>query len=159
MIRRTIVTRYKDTILRLYKSLVRPKLEYCMQVWSPYLKQDMEKLDKVQRRATKMIQGYKDLSYEERLIRGRLTTLEKRRSRGDLIEAYKIITGKASIQSERFFELAPSKVTRGHIYKLFKKRKGTLGQTFFNARVVDLWNALDDSILCQWIMLQLLKES
>ena len=39
------------------------KLEYCIQVWSPYLKQDMEKLEKVQRRATKMIQGYKDLSY------------------------------------------------------------------------------------------------
>src|SRR6218665_39569 len=41
MIRRTIVTRDKDTILRLYKSLVRPQLEYCIQVWSPYLKQDM----------------------------------------------------------------------------------------------------------------------
>src|SRR6218665_3335088 len=75
MIRRTIVTRDKDTILRLYKSLVRPQLEYCIQVWSPYLKQDMEKLEKVQRRATKMIQGYKYLSYEERLIRCGLTTL------------------------------------------------------------------------------------
>src|SRR6218665_1356991 len=47
MIRRTIVTRDKDTILRLYKTLVRPQLEYCIQVWSPYLKQDMEKLEKV----------------------------------------------------------------------------------------------------------------
>src|SRR6218665_2808252 len=113
MIRRTIVTRDKDTILRLYKSLVSPQLEYCIQVWSPYLKQDMEKLEKVQRRATKMIQGCKYLSYEERLIRCGLTTLEKRRTRGDLIEAYNIITGKESMQSERFFELAPSKVTRG----------------------------------------------
>ena len=52
--RRTIVTRDKDTILRLtYKTLVRPQLEYCIQVyWSPYLKQDMEKLEKVQGRAT-----------------------------------------------------------------------------------------------------------
>ena len=55
MIRRTIVTRDKDTTLRLYKSLVRPQLEYCIQVWSPYLKKDMEKLEKVERRATKMI--------------------------------------------------------------------------------------------------------
>src|SRR6218665_3350092 len=48
--------------------------------------------------------------------------------------------------SLRFFELAPSKVTGGHRYKLFKKRKGTLGQKFFSARVVDLWNELmDDS--------------
>src|SRR6218665_2030143 len=86
-----------------------------------------------------------DLSYEERLIRCRLTTLKKRRSRGDLIGAYKIITGKESIQWERFFELPPSKGTRGHRYKLFKKRKGTIGQKFFSARVVDLWNELDDS--------------
>ena len=92
-----------------------------------------------------MIKGYKYLSFEERLIRCGLTTLEKRRSSGDLIEAYKIISGKESIQWERFFELAPSKVTRGHRYKLFKKRKGTLGQKFFSAGVVDLWNALDDS--------------
>jgi len=42
MIRRTIVTMDKDTILRLYKSLVRLKLEYCIQVRNPYLKQDME---------------------------------------------------------------------------------------------------------------------
>src|SRR6218665_3710877 len=48
MIRRTIVTRDKDTILRLYKSLVRPQLEYCIQVWSPHLQQDMEKLEKAQ---------------------------------------------------------------------------------------------------------------
>ena len=54
---------------------------------SPYLKLDMEKLEKVQRRATKMIPDYKYLSYEERSIRCGLTTLKKRRSRGDLIEA------------------------------------------------------------------------
>src|SRR6218665_3837801 len=138
MIRRTIVTRDKDTILRLYNTLVRPQLESIPET-------DMEKLEKVQRRATKMIQGYKYLSYEERFIMCGLITLEKRRSRGNLIEAYKIIIGKESIQSERFFELAPSKVTRGHRYKVFKKRKGTLGQKFFSARVVDLGNALDDS--------------
>ena len=70
------------------------------------------------------------------MIRCELTTLEKRRSRGDLIEAYKIITGKELIQWERLFELAPSKVTRGHRYKLFKKRKGTLGQKLFSARLL-----------------------
>src|SRR6218665_3600351 len=81
MIRRTIVTRDKDTMLRLYKTLVRPQLGYCIQVWSPYLKQDMEKLEKEQRRATKMIQGYKYLSYEERLIRCGLTTLRSEERR------------------------------------------------------------------------------
>ena len=90
------------------------------------MKQDMEKLEKVQRRATKMIQGYKDLSYEERLKRCGLTTLGKRRKRGDLIKAYKIITGKEAIQWDRFFELASSKVTWGHKYKLFKDRKSVV---------------------------------
>ena len=71
--------------------------------------------------------------------------MERRRSRGDLIEAYKIITGKETVQKEKFFELAPNKATQGHRYKLFKKPKGTLGQKFFSARVVDLWNSLDDS--------------
>jgi len=40
-----------------YKALVSLQLEYCIQVCNPYLKQDMEKLEKLQRRATKLIQG------------------------------------------------------------------------------------------------------
>ena len=64
---------------------------------------------------------------------------------GDLIEAYKIITGKESIQWERFFKLAASKVTRGIDTNYLRKRKGTFVQKFFSARVVDLWNELDDS--------------
>lgn len=71
--------------------------------------------------------------------------LERRRSRGDLIEAYKIITGKEALPWERFFALAPNKATRGHRYKLFKKPRGTLGQRFFSARVVEVWNGLGDS--------------
>src|SRR6218665_1628965 len=105
----------------------------------------MEKLEKVQRTATKIIHGYKDLSYEERLKGCGLTTLDKRRSRRDLIEAYKIVTGKEAMRWERSFELAPIKITwGGHWYKLFKKRKGILGQKLFSARVVDLWNELGD---------------
>lgn len=85
MIRRTMVSRDKDVILKLYKSLVRPHLEYCVQVWSPSLKRDIKIIEKVQRRATKMIKGMHCLSYDERLLRCRLTTLERRRIRGDLI--------------------------------------------------------------------------
>src|SRR3984885_14802084 len=54
-------------------------------------------------------------------------------------------TGKEALLWERFFELAPNKATRGHRYKLFKKNRGTIGQRFFSARVVELWNGLDDS--------------
>src|SRR6218665_1618295 len=88
------------------------------------------KTGEVERRATKMIQGYKYLGYEERLIRCGLTTLEKRRSRGDLIEAYQIIIGKESIQSERFFESAPSKVTRGTDTNYLRKGEEHQGRHF-----------------------------
>ena len=77
------------------------------------------------------------------LIRCGLTTLEKRRSRGDLIEAYKIITGKESIQWERFLKLAPSKVTRSTDTNY--KERNIRAEIFLSARVVDLWNELDDS--------------
>jgi len=78
------------------------------------------------------------LSYEEKLKMCRyLTTLQRRRSRGEFIEAYKIITEKkAELQWEKFFELAPRKALTATCrarYKLFKKLKGALGQTFFSA--------------------------
>ena len=64
-------------MLLLYKSLVRPHLDYCIQVWRPYLQKDIDILEKVQRRATRMVEGFKGLSHEERLKRLHLTTLEK----------------------------------------------------------------------------------
>ena len=64
MTRRTFTCRDEQTIIQLYKSLVRPHLEYCVQAWRPYLSQDIEMLEKVQRRAIKMIYGFSDLSYK-----------------------------------------------------------------------------------------------
>ena len=64
----------KDIIVRLYKALVRPKLEYCVQAWCPYLKKDIDKLETVQARATRLIDGCKSLSYENRLKHTGLTT-------------------------------------------------------------------------------------
>src|ERR1043165_932866 len=105
-IKRTVISRDKNIFLNLYKTLVRPHLEYCVQVWSPYTKKDKEGLEKVQRRATKMIRGFGKMTYEERLVNCGLTTLEKRRCRGDLIETYKLMTNKEEIPYSRFFQLA-----------------------------------------------------
>ena len=67
MIKRTFTFKRKDNLLQLYKCLVRPHLEYCMQVWNPYLKKDIDLLEGVQRRATNMILGYKRYCYKDRL--------------------------------------------------------------------------------------------
>ena len=77
-------------MIPLYKAIVRPHLEYCIQAWRPYCKKDIDTLECIQRRATKIIPELRDLSYEERLKECGLTTLETRRLR-DQIEVFKIL--------------------------------------------------------------------
>ena len=67
LIRRNITYKGKKLIIHLYKAIVRPHLEYCIQAWRPYRKKDIDTLERIQRRTTKMIPELRDLSYEERL--------------------------------------------------------------------------------------------
>ena len=78
MIRRNITYKEKSLIVPLYKAIVIPHLEYCIEAWSPYLGKDIDMQAKIQRRATKLIPGLTDLRYEERLKECGLTTLETR---------------------------------------------------------------------------------
>ena len=78
MIRRDLTYKEKSLIVPLYKAIVRPHLEYCIQAWNPHLRKDIDMLEKIQRRATKLIPGLRDLRYEERLKECGLTTLETR---------------------------------------------------------------------------------
>ena len=119
-------------------------MEYAVQAWSPYLKKDIECLEKVQRRATKLVKGFRKLSYEQRLHKLGLTTLADRRLRGDLIEAYKIITGKEKLKIGDFFQFSDTVYNlQGHCYKL-----ATIGsrlevrRNFLSQRVVGPWNQL-----------------
>ena len=82
MIRRNITYKEKRLIVPLYKAIVRPHLEYCIQAWNPHHRKYIDMLEKIQRRATKLIPGLRDLRYEERLKECGLTTLETRRLRG-----------------------------------------------------------------------------
>ena len=143
-IKRTMVSRERGIILNLYKTLVRPHLEYCVQVWNPYLQKDKDALERIQRRVTKMIKGMRNLQYEERLKRCNMTTLEKRRCRGDLIETFKIMTGGVTMDGSRFFQMANKEGLRGHRYKLSKRTDGVMKQRFFSGRVVNPWNELSD---------------
>ena len=117
MIRRNITYKEKSLIIPLYKAIVRPHLEYCIQAWNPHLRKDVDMLEKIQRRATKLIPELRDLTYEERLKECGLTTLETRRLRGDQIEVFKILNGYENIDSIIFFEIKESKITRGHNYR------------------------------------------
>jgi ribonuclease P/MRP protein subunit RPP40 len=93
MINRSFCYLSKDVLLKLYKSLVRPHLEYYVQAWRPYLKKDIELIEGVQRRATKLIKSLKDETYENRVKMLHLTSMETRQLRGDLIEVFKMFKG------------------------------------------------------------------
>ena len=109
----TFTCKDEQTIIQLYKSLARPHLEYCVQAWRPYLTQNIEMLQKVQRPATKMDYAYNDLTYEQRFRKLDITTLETRRPRGDLVEVFKIIKGFHKVNYLKFIHL-PTTGLRGH---------------------------------------------
>ena len=148
IIKRHIKSRRKDIMLKLYKSLVRPKLEYCVQAWCPYLKKDIENIERVQHRATRLIQECRDFSYENRLVSTGLIRLEKRRERGDLIEVFKLLKGLTNVDYRNFFQLVINSRTRGHSYKLVKSRsKLEIRSKFFSQRVINSWNSLSQHVV------------
>ena len=136
-----------EVITRLYTSLVRPHLEYAVQFWSPHYLKDKNKLESVQRRATKLIPSIRNLSYEERLKRLNLFSLSDRRTRGDLIETFKILKKIDNIDYENLFEFSHT-ITRNNGLKLKGQRfNSDLRRNFFNFRVIDFWNKLPASVV------------
>ena len=116
-IKRVFRYRNKQTVLALYRALVRPLLKYGAQFWSPFRGVDVEHLEKVQARATKLVPSICHKGYQKRLADLGLFTLEQRRLRGLLIETFKILRGFSGLDSASVFELSVNR-TRNHSYKV-----------------------------------------
>ena len=144
LISRTISSRSPEVYLKLFFSLVRPILEYAVEVWWPYLHKHIIAIEKVQRRFTKHIIGLNALSYRDRLQQLNIPSLWWRFQRGALITTFKILRfnyGGPSVKSN--FEISINVRTRGHPWKLNRiPLNHTKTQNFFFHRIVPLWNDL-----------------
>ena len=146
----------KEILPLLYKSMVRPHLEFASCVWSPHLKYHIDAVERVQRRATKLIPEIRHLTYTERLRELDLETLEYRRKRADLIETWRILTGQHHINlnchcqkcpEKEMFSSPPVKSTRGHSKKLFIHTSTGIRKHFFADRVASTWNKLSEATI------------
>ena len=145
---RAFENKSEKVLVKLYNSLVRPHLEYCVQFWCPYYQKDIDKLERVQRRLTKMIPRLRNMPYEERLKSLNLFSLSKRRMRGDLIEVFKIFKGFDNISAENYFTLDRTNTRRRHDFKVVGKRfMSNEAKHFFFNRVVNIWNSLPSIVV------------
>ena len=138
----------KFSLLQLYKALVRPHLEYCNSAWAPQLVQDINLLENVQHRATKLLQDIRHLPYESRLEVLGLPSLTYRRFRGDLILIYKAFHIPNSPIRNLFVVCSQPYGTRGHQFKLAKPSCHlNIRKYSFPNRIINHWNSLPDLIV------------
>ena len=137
LIRRCFTNLTSEKVSILYKSIVRPILEYGSTVWSPYLVKDIEALDKVQQRCTRISnQPF------------HIEPLELRRRSHDMCEVYKYLHHSYKTNTDKLFKLNTS-ITRGHSFKLAIKHfaRTDIRKTFFSNRVVNCWNDLPSAVV------------
>ena len=148
IIKRNFMNFDRSVIIKLYKSLVRPHLDYAIPVWRPYLKKDITLLENVQRRMTKLIPNLRHKTYEERLKELKLMTLEQRHIRQDLLTFYNIINKNMNINIEGIVEIIGSQKTRGNSFKIRPKhaRLEIRKNTFFE-RIWKTWNELPEEVV------------
>ena len=124
VIRRSFTTLNQHNFVPLYTALVRSHLDCAISIWTPYKQKYKDAIENVQRRATKQLPGMKNIPYEESLLRLKLPTLAHRRTRGDMIEVYKLFRGKYDSDVSNIIKL----------HKDINTRERTRGQSLFIER-------------------------
>jgi hypothetical protein len=146
---------YRDrhVFKQLYTSYVRPHLEYCSPAWSPWTAQDMDLLEKVQKKAVNQISGLHSTEYADKLEELGLESLRDRRLRTDMIQTYKIVKGKDDVDRDLWFRTCQdnsSRQTRLSNYRdnlvRTKISRTELRNNFFSQRVIGPWNDLPDTV-------------
>ena len=147
LIKKSFALLNRSTLPPLYTSLVRSHLEYANVIWGPFYKEDANLVEKVQRRATKVVSDLKNLTYEDRLRSLKLPSLQHRRRRGDMICAYNIVSGNVKLDANKIFKMA-AKTLRGHKFKMQKKKMTkTTSLNVFSNRIIEDWNNLPVKIV------------
>ena len=142
--------RDKKVFIDMYKTYVRPQLEYCSAAWSPWTVGNTDLLEAVQKRAVKAVTNLNSRSYEERLRELGLDSLEDRRSRGDLIQAYRVFSGHDNVDPATWFHMSnqgAGALTRrrdGFWNVNIPEWNGEIRRNFWSVRVCEPWNSLSD---------------
>ena len=148
VIRRSFALLDETTLPLLFKSLVRPHLEYGNLVWGPFNRADQRAVERVQRRATRLVTSIRHREYQARLHLLQLPSLYYRRRRGDMIHLYQMLHGGVDVDASVMFTLYTGRPTRGHSLKLCKPRASCrTRETSFAVRVVNDWNGLPAAVV------------
>ena len=140
--------RDKYVLPKIYKCYVRPHLEFACPVWAPWLTQDIDLLENVQKRFVRMVSGLTGITYEEKLQELGMMSLKDRRKYFDLIETFKCIRGLTNVDYKQWFTLIGDdnrRPTRGAYYPLNispQRCRLDVRQNFFPNRVANAWNSL-----------------
>ena len=140
------------TLLKVFESFVRPIVEYGSQVWNPYLQKDIEAIESVQRFYTKKICCRANIpfrSYEDRLFKLNMRSLQYRRLEADVILTFKIVHQLVDIPTHRFFEFNNSPYNTRQHSQSFKLHHATSNfqRNFFANRISPIWNKLPSKIV------------
>ena len=147
-VKRSFVCKEAELMMNIYKSYLLPHVDYACVVWNPYQTRDINMIEAVQRRFTKIIHRLTDMSYEERLTVLELPTLAQRRCYFDVLQVWKLMNGYDVVESKMFEEVNKIQVTRSTSKPNLVEERARMDMKkyFFTVRGAKEWNSLPEPI-------------